>query len=88
MSAARERNMKACYNTGKQRNRKHAFTMKGTCDHAGGLAVFMDIRSMRELFGQEEDYYNMLLSDKALSIDKDSLYSVAARGVEKQRIVY
>ena len=33
----------------------------------------MNIDSMRELFGQEDDYYNMLLSDKALSIDKGRL---------------
>lgn len=57
----------------------YAFTVKGACDYASGLAVFMDIGSMRELFGQEEDYYNMLLSGKELSIDKGRLYSVTAR---------
>lgn len=57
----------------------YVFTIKGICDYAGGLAVFMDINSMRELFGQEEDYYNMLLSDKELSIDEGRLYSMATR---------
>ena len=57
----------------------YAFTIKGTCDYASGLAVFMNIDSMRELFGQEDDYYNMLLSGKELSIDKGRLYSVTTR---------
>lgn len=57
----------------------YAFTIKGACDYANGLAVFMDIDSMRELFGQEDDYYNMLLSDKELSIDEGRLYSVTTR---------
>ena len=57
----------------------YAFTIKGVCDYAVGLAVFMDIDSMRELFGQEDDYYNMLLSDKELPIDDGKLYSVTTR---------
>lgn len=57
----------------------YVFTVKGICDYAGGLAVFMDIDSMRELFGQEEDYYNVLLSDQELGIDEGSLYSMATR---------
>ncbi|MDE7132110.1 MAG: FtsX-like permease family protein, partial [Lachnospiraceae bacterium] len=57
----------------------YVFSVKGICDYAGGLAVFMDIDSMRELFGQEEDYYNMLLSDKELSIDEGRIYSITTR---------
>lgn len=57
----------------------YAFTIEGVCDYASGLAVFMDIDSMRELFGQGADYYNMLLSDKELSIDEGRLYSVTTR---------
>lgn len=55
------------------------FTVKGICDHASGLAVFMDIGSMREMFGKEEDYYNMLLSDTELVIDESRLYSITTR---------
>lgn len=54
----------------------YTFTVKGICDYAGGLAVFMDIDSMRKLFGQEEDYYNMLLSDKELEIDEGRIYNI------------
>lgn len=54
----------------------YTFTVKGISDYAGGLAVFMDIDSMRELFGQEENYYNMLLSDKELEIDEGRIYNI------------
>lgn len=54
----------------------YTFTVKGVCDYAGGLAVFMDIDSMRELFGKEEDYYNMLLSDNELAIDEGRIYNI------------
>lgn len=57
----------------------YAFTVKEICDYAGGLTVFMDIDSMRELFGQEEDYYNMLLSDKELTVEDDRIYSITTR---------
>ena len=54
----------------------YTFSVKGICDYASGLAVFMDIDSMRELFGQEDDYYNMLLSDKELEIDESIIYNI------------
>lgn len=66
--------------TDREKDMDYVFTIKGICDHAGGLAVFMDIGSMRELFGQEEDYYNMLLSDTELVIDESRLYSITTRG--------
>lgn len=52
--------------------------MKGISDDAGSLAVFMDIGSMRELFGQREDYYNVLLSDRALAVGPERLCSVTS----------
>lgn len=58
---------------------EYTFTVKGVCDYANGLAVFMNIDSMRELFGQEDDYYNMLLSDGELSIDEGRLYNVMTK---------
>lgn len=57
----------------------YAFTIKGICDYTGGLAVFMDIDSMRDLFRQEKNYYNVLLSDKELPIDEDKLYSITTK---------
>lgn len=57
----------------------YAFTITDIADHSAALAVFMDIDSMRELFGREDDYYNMLLSDSVLNIDEGRLYSVTSR---------
>ena len=57
----------------------YVFTVKEICNYAGGLAVFMDIDSMRELFGQEQDYYNMLLSDRELTIDESRIYSITSK---------
>lgn len=62
----------------------YVFTIKGITDYANGLAVFMDIESMRELFGQDEDYYNMVLSKRALDIKDGSLYSVTTKEDVKQ----
>lgn len=57
----------------------YAFTVTDTAQYAVNLAVFMDIDSMRELFGRDENYYNVLLSDEALDIDGERIYAVTAR---------
>lgn len=57
----------------------YAFTVKGIAEYGVSLAFFMDIKSMRELFDEEEDYYNMLLSDEELEIEADRIYSVTQR---------
>lgn len=67
----------------------YAFTVEDVCSYAAGLTAFMDIDSMRELFGQDDDYYNMLLSDKALDIDDGRVYSVTSRSdVERSSSVF
>ncbi len=67
----------------------YAFTVEGICSYSAGLAAFMDIDSMRDLFGREGDYYNMLLSDKPLDIDDGRLYSVTSRSdVERSSAVF
>ncbi len=67
----------------------YAFTIKGIADYSVGLSVFMDIDSMRELFGQEDNYYNILLSDKALDIDEGRLYAVTTRSdIERSSSVF
>lgn len=67
----------------------YAFTVEDVCSYAAGLTAFMDIDSMRELFGQDDDYYNMLLSDKALDIDEGRIYSVTTRSdVERSSAVF
>lgn len=67
----------------------YAFTVDGICPYSAGLAAFMDIDSMRELFGREDDYYNVLLSDKPLDIDEGRIYSVTTRSdVERSSAVF
>lgn len=57
----------------------YAFNINGVADYSVGLTVFMDIDSMRELFGQKDDYYNVVLSDKPLDIDEGRLYSETSK---------
>ena len=67
----------------------YAFTVEDVCSYAAGLTAFMDINSMRELFGQDDDYYNMLLSDRSLDIDDGRVYSVTSRSdVERSSAVF
>lgn len=67
----------------------YAFTVTGTAEYSAGLAVFMDIDSMRELFGEDEDYYNVLLSDKALDIDEGRIYAVTTKAdIERSSAVF
>ncbi len=57
----------------------HAFTITDIAPYSVGLTVFMDIDSMRELFGEEEDYYNVVMSDHKLDIEPGRLYSITTR---------
>ena len=57
----------------------YSFTVTGISDYSVGFTVFMDIDSMRELFGQDDDYFNAVYADKALSIDEGRLYSVTTK---------
>lgn len=67
----------------------YAFTIENVQDYSAGLAVFMNIDDMRELFGEEEDYYNCLLSETELDIDEGRLYSVTSKSdVEQAATVF
>lgn len=67
----------------------YAFTVEGIADYSVGLTAFMDIDSMRELFGEDEDYYNTLLSDEPLDIDVGRIYSVITKAdVERSANVF
>ena len=67
----------------------YAFTVADVCDESAGLTVFMDIDSMRELFGEDDDYYNCLLSDKPLDIDEGRLYGTTTKtDIERSAAVF
>lgn len=60
-------------------DRQYAFTVSEIVPYSIGLTAYMDIEEMRELFGESEDSYNMLLSMKELPIENGKLYSVTTR---------
>ncbi|MBQ9686383.1 MAG: ABC transporter permease [Oscillospiraceae bacterium] len=60
-------------------DRAYAFTVDGVVTYAPAFFVFMDLDSMRELFGASDDYYNTVFSDRDLHIDPGRLYSVSTR---------
>lgn len=67
----------------------YAFTIKETVPYSAGLCAFMDIDSMRELFGQEDDYYNAVYSDHALNIESGRLFAVSTKAdVEKSASIF
>lgn len=67
----------------------YAFTVDGIADYSVGLSVFMDIDSMRELFGKDDDYYNMLLSDEKLDIDEGRVYAVTTKSdIEQSSAIF
>lgn len=57
----------------------YAFTIRGIADYAPSFYAFMDLDSMRELFGQEDDYYNVVFADHALEIPAERLYAATGR---------
>ena len=67
----------------------YAFTVYEIAEYSVGLSVFMDIDSMRELFGKDDDYYNMLLSDEKLDIDEGRIYSVTTKAdIEQSSAIF
>ena len=62
-----------------EEEKDYAFTIEGVTQFSPGLYVFMDINSMRELFGESEEYYNVVFSDRELDIEPGRLYTVTSR---------
>lgn len=61
------------YLSSRMGNEAYCFTVAGVVDYSTGLYLFMDIDNMREVFGEEENYWNLVLSDKKLDIDESRL---------------
>ncbi len=57
----------------------YGFTVADIVQYSPSFFVFMDIESARELFGESEDYYNVVFSDKELDIESGRLYSTLTR---------
>ena len=56
-------------------DRNYAFTVKDIINYSPIFFVFMDIDEMREMMDVDEDYFNIVLSDKELDIPKGRLYN-------------
>ena len=59
----------------RENERIYAFHIADVAEYSVGLSAFMDIDSMRKLFEQGEDYYNVILSQKELNIEAGRIYA-------------
>lgn len=57
----------------------YVFTVSGITQYSLGMYAFMDIDVMRSFFGENETYYNVVLSDHALDIAPGRLYATTTR---------
>lgn len=62
-----------------EEGRNYAFTVTDVVEYSTGFYVFMDMDSMRKLFEESDDYYNVVFSDKKLDIPAGRLYSTTSR---------
>ena len=75
--------------TDEEEDRDYAFTVEDIVQYQAGFYVFMDIESMRELFGADDDYFNVVFSMEALDIPSGRLYATATHEeVEKSSNIF
>lgn len=75
--------------TDKEEDRDYTFTVDSTMQYSTALYAFMDIDSMRELFGKPEGYYNVVFSDNKLDIAPQRLYGVTSKeDIEKSSDIF
>ena len=63
----------------REQGRDYAFTVTGIVKYSPAFFAFMDVGSMRELFGMPKDYYNTVFSSSELDIPAGRLYSVTRK---------
>ena len=67
----------------------YAFEVTDICQYAPAFYVFMDIDSARDLFGEQDDYYNTIFSNKDLKIPSGRLYATTTKeDIEKSADVF
>jgi len=67
----------------------YAFTVKDIAEYSTSLYIFMDIDVMRDMFGQEDTYYNVVFADHKLDIKPGRLYGVTTKtDIEKSADVF
>ncbi|MDE5864486.1 MAG: ABC transporter permease [Lachnospiraceae bacterium] len=72
-----------------ENDKNYAFTIEDIVTYSTSFFAFMDIDSMRELMGEDEDYYNIVFADHALDIDSGRLYATTSKEeIEKNSSVF
>ena len=62
-----------------ENDRLYSFIVSDIIDYSPSFMIFMDIDKARELFDEEEDYYNVVFADKELNIDSGRIYSTLTK---------
>ena len=65
--------------TDREEDMDYAFTIEGITQYSVGLYAFMDIKSMRDLLRQSDDYYNVVFSNHKLDINTGRLYATTTK---------
>jgi len=65
--------------TDEENERDYAFDITDITKYSTSMYAFMDIESMRELFEEDEDYYNTVFSDKELDIPSGRLFATTTK---------
>ncbi|MDO4870092.1 MAG: ABC transporter permease [Bacillota bacterium] len=60
-------------------DRTYVFRVTDVTEYATAFYVFMNIDSARELFDEDENYYNVVFSDHRLDIPSGKLYGVTSK---------
>ena len=61
----------------------YAFRVSSITQYSPGFFAFMDLKTMRDMFGYDKDYYNVVFADHALNIPSGRLYS----SLDKQKVI-
>lgn len=67
----------------------YSFRIEDIVRYSPAFTVFLDIRSAQELFGESDDYYNVLYADAPVQIPANRLYATTTRAdIEKAASVF
>ena len=72
-----------------EKNQKYVFTVSDVTEYSPGFYLFMNIDVMREFFGSNDNYFNIVFSDKELDINPRKINSVTTKDdISKASEVY
>jgi len=60
-------------------DRMYAFRASKIIDYSASLMIFMDIERCRNLFGEDDKYFNVVFADHDLGIDSGRLYATVSK---------